>query len=258
MNNKNFNKFKIIFFLLLFCFNANSSEQFQFEVTEIEILENGNLFKGIKRGTIQTNGGIIIKADNFVYDKITNIINAEGKVKIEDKINNYTIFSEKLIYKKNEEFIITDGNSKALDEKNKVITAKKFTYNKILNILNAEGNARIEDISEDYVIYSGYITYYKNDEKITTKGETEADIKSEYNIKSRDVVYLEKLKKLSSKQKTVLKDSNSQIYFLDEFDYLIDKSLFKANIFPLFILFEEFELSFISVGLNLNEIFGVK
>tara|TARA_X000000950_G_C13909508_1_gene658388 strand:+ start:1183 stop:3834 length:2652 start_codon:yes stop_codon:yes gene_type:complete len=224
MNNKNFNKFKIIFFLLLFCFNANSSEQFQFEVTEIEILENGNLFKGIKRGTIQTNGGIIIKADNFVYDKITNIINAEGKVEIEDKINNYTIFSEKLIYKKNEEFIITDGNSKALDEKNKVITAKKFTYNKILNILNAEGNARIEDISEDYVIYSGYITYYKNDEKITTKGETEADIKSEYNIKSRDVVYLEKLKKLSSKQKTVLKDSNSQIYFLDEFDYLIDKS----------------------------------
>ena len=44
-----------------------AEEQFNFDITEIEILENGNLFKGIKRGTITSNNGIIINADYFEY-----------------------------------------------------------------------------------------------------------------------------------------------------------------------------------------------
>ena len=219
----------LIFFFTLYCFNVNSSEQFQFEVTEIEILENGNLFKGIKRGTIKTIDGIIIDADNFIYNKITNTINAEGNVEIEDKVNNYKIFSDKLIYKKNEEIIITDGNSKALDQNNKVITANKFKYNKISNVINAEGNARIEDNKEDYIILAEHITYFKNDEIITTKGKTKAKIKSKYDIKSKDVVYLSKIKKLSSAEKTILEDGNSQIYYLDKFVYLIDAGILKGE-----------------------------
>ena len=219
----------LFFFLILNYSNVSSSEQFQFDVTEVEILENGNLFKGLKRGSIKTEDGIIIDADNFVYNKISNIVNAEGNIKLEDKINNYIIFSDKLIYKKNEEIIITDGNSKAIDQNNRVITARKFTYNKILNIINAEGNARIEDIEEDNVIFAENITYFKNDEIINTKGKTKAKIKSRYNIKSKDVVYLPKLKRLSSVKKTTLEDGNSQIYYLDQFDYSIDEALLKGK-----------------------------
>ena len=40
----------LVFFFILNYSNVSSSEQFQFEVTEVEILENGNLFKGLKRG----------------------------------------------------------------------------------------------------------------------------------------------------------------------------------------------------------------
>ena len=36
------NKFIIFLFFYLFSFNALSSDQFTFDVTEIEILENGN------------------------------------------------------------------------------------------------------------------------------------------------------------------------------------------------------------------------
>ena len=158
---KKIHKLILIFFFTLYSFNVISSEQFQFDVTEIEILENGNLIKGLKEGTIKTADGIIIDADYFVYNKISNIVIAEGNIKLEDKINNHIIFSDKLIYKKNEEIIITDGNSKAIDQNNRVITARKFTYNKILNIINAEGNARIEDIDEDNVIFAENITYFK-------------------------------------------------------------------------------------------------
>ena len=229
MNNNKSYKLILFFFFIIFCLNANSSEQFNFEATEVEILENGNLFKGLKRGIITTNDGFVIEANNFVYNKITNIVNAEGEVKAEDRLNKNTIFADKLIYKKNEEIIIAEGNSKAFDKKGKIIAAKKFTYNKILNILKAEGNAQIEDNNEDYTVNSEHITYFINDQKIVTKGETKSKIQSKYNIKSKDVLYLEKEKKFSSKNKTIIEDDNDQIYYLDEFVYFIDKALLKGK-----------------------------
>ena len=49
------NMFKLILilFFLFFSFNANSVDQFNFDVTEVEIIENGNKFIG-KRGKITT------------------------------------------------------------------------------------------------------------------------------------------------------------------------------------------------------------
>ena len=41
-------KFISVLFFCLFFYNAYSSEQFNFDVTEIEITENGNKFKGKK------------------------------------------------------------------------------------------------------------------------------------------------------------------------------------------------------------------
>ena len=46
----NLNKIIIFTFFFLFISNVYSSEQFNFDVTEIEILENGNKFVGTKRG----------------------------------------------------------------------------------------------------------------------------------------------------------------------------------------------------------------
>ena len=82
------NKIYILIFLALFNFSliekAYSAEQFNFNVTEIEILEDGNLFKGIKRGTISSDAGIIINADYFEYNKLLNQLKAQGNVKIID------------------------------------------------------------------------------------------------------------------------------------------------------------------------------
>ena len=64
----------LIFLVLSSPAKSNASNGFNFNVTEIEILNNGNLVKGLKRGTINTDNGITIKADEFIYDKITNIL----------------------------------------------------------------------------------------------------------------------------------------------------------------------------------------
>ena len=83
-------KFIIIIILSnIFFLKSYSEIQFNFDVTNIEILQNGNIYKGTKRGEFTTNNGIIINADLFEYDKSLNILNAKGNVKIEDTIENY-------------------------------------------------------------------------------------------------------------------------------------------------------------------------
>ena len=229
MKNKIFFNFAVIFLWCLTSLNSNSVEQFNFNVTEVEILENGNKYKGLKRGIITTNDGVIITADTFEYDKPLNILNAKGNVKIEDTIEDYIIYAQDITYLRNEEKIYTRDQSKAIDKKRQIITADTFEYDKLLNILNAKGNVKIEDTIEDYIIYAQDITYLRNEEKIYTLGKTTADIKSTYNIKSKNVTFLVNVRKLSSKDKTTIKDKNSQIYYLDEFKYLINKNLLKGK-----------------------------
>ena len=124
-------KILIIFFLNIFiCVNANSLEQFNFDVTEIEILEKGNLIKGLKKGKITTDNNIFIDADSFTYNKITNILDANGNVEIFDNEKKIRIFSDNIRYLKNEERIITNGNSRAINNQGIIINAEVFDYKK--------------------------------------------------------------------------------------------------------------------------------
>ena len=227
-NNFYFKIFSIFFVSILLTFKVNA-EQFDFKVKEIEILNNGNLFKGLKRGIIKTDNGITIEADNFVYNKISNILNASGAVKIDDDVNKYIIFSDKITYRKNEEIIFTTGNSKASDNNKKIIKADDFTYNKVLETLNAKKNVEVEDGINNYRLFSEEITYDRKEEKIFSKGKTKAIIESKYNFEGENILFLLKPKKLSSKNKTKITDSTSQLYLLDEFLYSIDDEILKGK-----------------------------
>ena len=65
--------------------------------------------------------------------------------------------------------------------------------------------------------------------EILTKGFTEANIESEYNIKSKNVTYLLDSRELISKNKSTVKDGNNQIYYLDEFIFFVNNSLLKGK-----------------------------
>ncbi|MFL2894924.1 MAG: LPS-assembly protein LptD [Candidatus Pelagibacter sp.] len=111
------NKILIILIIILNNFvysNSFGNDELNFDVTEIEILDGGNKIKGKKRGTITTNNGFIINADEFEYNKINNILSATGNIKIEDTLNNYSISSENVTYFKNSEKIEINGKSNSL------------------------------------------------------------------------------------------------------------------------------------------------
>ena len=166
-NNIQFFLFIIIFNCLI-TINAKSNEPFKFNVTEIEIIDNGNTIKGNKGGIVTTDSGLKIEANIFVYDKILNILNAQGNVKITDVVNDYQIFSEK-------------------------------------------------------------ITYIKKQEKIFTNGKTKAILESQYTFTSKNVLFLKNEMILSSSEKSSLDDGELNLYNFNEFEYSINEQILKAK-----------------------------
>jgi len=229
MINSFFRSLIISILLSLINLNAFGQDQFNFNITEVEILESGNIYNGYKRGTITTNDGLIITADRFKYNKTLNILNTYGDVIIFDSIEDSSIFSQKATYIKNEEKISTEGDSKAINENGITITADKLKYDKIQNIVNAYGNVQINNPLKDYTISAEETTYLKNEEKIFSKGITKAIVKSRYIIDSEDVVYLVNDNILRSKKNTFINDQRANYYYLDKFNFNINNEILKGD-----------------------------
>ena len=223
--------YKIILLLnfFLISLSATGQEQFNFSVTEIDILENGNIFIGKDRGVITSNDGIEINADKFEYNKRKNILKASGNVKIIDMTNNYEIYTQNITYKKNNNFIITNKQSKAIDLINGIeIDAEVFKYNLKENIITAENDAIIKDNIKNYKISSNFISYLKSKKEIYTKGKTFAEIFSKYKLESENVTLLIDSMELYSQEKTRITDKLN-LYELEKFKYSINKEELKGE-----------------------------
>ena len=261
MKNKFF-LIKVYLVLSFFLFsNLNSEENFFFNISEIEITQNGNLFKGTNGGEAYTNDGISIIANSFEYNKLNQHLKAKKEVKFKDKLKNLIIEADEISYLKNEEIIFAKGEVFVFDQiKNIQIFADSITYNKIDNeILSeknvnvivsqknisikaktinvnineekiaADGDVEFFDKINDIEVISDKITYIKNLEKIFTEGETKAVIQSKYKFQSKNVIYSNKDRKLRSSEKTNIEGQDFAMYELDNFIYDIDKEFLKGQ-----------------------------
>ncbi len=216
----------VLIISFLFILELMANEQFNFDVTEIEIKENGNKFFGKKGGVATTDDGLFIEANEFEYDKILNILKLKGKIKFNEDKKNFLIFADKATYLKNDEILYTEGNSKAINENGIIITANELRYNKIENVINANGNVKIIDPNIDTEIFAEKITYLKNEEKIFTNGKTKAIVESKYVFKSNDVIFFRNQMELISNNYSTIEEKKSAIYELEKFKYfIIDKVL---------------------------------
>ena len=228
------NKIKLVFltFILnLCCVNFIIAEEFIFKVTDLEILENNTIYKGNNGGIVTTrNNEIVITADTFIYNKLTTLLEAEGNVKLVDKIKDVIIESNKIFYLKDKEEIYTIGKSKATDGADIKIDANEyFKYHKLTSLIEAKGDVVLNDRIKDITIYTNEIFYLQNEEKIFTLGETNMDVKSKYKIKGSDLTLLRNKMILSSNEKATIKDNNSNVYNANEFKYFINQEILKGN-----------------------------
>ena len=109
------------------------------------------------------------------------------------------------------------------------ITSNDFDFDINKNIFNAIGNVKIEDSVEDYIIFANEITYFKNKDRITTKGETKSIIQSKYDFESYNVTLDRKIKKLRSKEESIIIDDNFNKYKLSNFIYSYDTKFLKGK-----------------------------
>ena len=185
------NSIKILFFLFLFISEILAKEQFTFDVTKIEITENGNKIIGTDRGLIKSNNGIFIEADNFEYNKKKNLLQVNGNVVINNSIKNYKIFSDKIKYLKNKNIISAENNIKIIDNDQRTITSNNILYNIDKNIFNIAGNVKFKDLKKNLEINSKEIKYFKNDEKIQGLGSTNVVLDELYKFKSNKEVIID-------------------------------------------------------------------
>src|SRR5210317_2164098 len=249
MKNKLKNYISILFCFFLFHKTVSANESFVFNVTEIEIIENGNQIYGYKGGTATSEDGSTISAQNLFYNKLTNILETSGNVKYIDREKNIVITADKATYLKNDEKIYTTGNSKAVNQNN-IITASSLEYNKIKNIFKAKKKVVVNDLEKETTIYADEITYLKNDDKVFTKGKTKALIENKYKFYSEDVSYFRNLGDLISQKESSVEDDNGNIYKVKNFKYNISKEILKGKEVQVLAKVEENKIDqyFISEG----------
>tara|TARA_B110000027_G_scaffold130920_1_gene154433 strand:- start:1028 stop:3538 length:2511 start_codon:yes stop_codon:yes gene_type:complete len=187
------NKFRTIFLVVMIILNCHFTfaDEFVFEVTDLEITEKGNIYRGNNRGKITTNNQLELISDNFEYIKKINRLEANGNVVFFDPINNVVIKAEKIFYLKNQEKIYTVGKT-FIEVSNKYnFEGYNLTLLKNELIIFSKEQAIITD--DDLNIYElDQFEYSINKEilkgvkiKVTTRNELNTD-KSFFTIQNND------------------------------------------------------------------------
>jgi len=162
MKNK-FSYLIINFLIIFFIFpNVVAIEQFNFDITEIEIKENGNKFIGKKRGLIKSNDGLEIEANEFEYDKLKNILYASGNIKILDKKNKITLYSNNIIYSKNYEIIVSKGKTKSFIDNEYTFFSEDIEFNRNSMEVSSLKDSKIVDSKSKIYEFNKY-KFYVND-----------------------------------------------------------------------------------------------
>ena len=68
--------------------------------------------KFLQKSSEAENQNTKIKANEFKYDKILNVLNAKGNVKVINNLKDFIIFAEDVTYEKNLEKISSKGLKK--------------------------------------------------------------------------------------------------------------------------------------------------
>ena len=139
----------IISFISIFIFLFNNiisyADDFEFQASEIIILENGNLVKAKDGAQILSNDGIIINSKEFEYDKIKNVLVATGNVRVVDDINQLILSAPKIFYDKNNEIITTNQTTNILIKDQYKINSNSIIFDRKKMEVMSETKTKIND-----------------------------------------------------------------------------------------------------------------
>ena len=183
------NKFVTFFLILLFSLsNLNQvlAEEFIFEISDLDIMDNGNVYKGNNRGTVRTNNKLELISNNFEYLKKINRLEANGDVQLFDLNNDITINAQQIFYFKNEERILTLGKTLIKVSDKYDIEGYDLTFLRDKLILSSKKRGVITDSESN--IYKLENFQYSIDKEIL-KGENIVAITNDKQNKSDEFFF---------------------------------------------------------------------
>ncbi len=186
------NKFLLLIIFFLFTPEISIAEQFRFETTKIEFLENGNIIKATNGRAINSEKDIEIQADVFNYNKDLDTLRASNGIAHYKSENLKISFSEIMLDQKN--FIsIARNNVEIVDLKNNIIVKSdliEFDNNK--GIIKSSIHSEIIDSDQNILTADNVIYDLKN--HIIKLDNTFLKDKNE-NIFNIEIAFLDVLKK---------------------------------------------------------------
>tara|TARA_B110000503_G_scaffold111943_1_gene167693 strand:- start:2960 stop:5410 length:2451 start_codon:yes stop_codon:yes gene_type:complete len=205
------NKFITIFLILIFSLNfcrLSKAEEFIFNVTDIEIVDNGNVYKGNNRGEITTKNQLKIISNNFEYLKKINRLEANGDVELTDIKNNIIINAEKIFYLKGEEKIYTLGKTLINVSDKYNIEGSDITLLKNKMLLSSNKKATIYD--NNSTIYKLNKFEYSINEEILKA--LDISVKTNSNKNNSDEYFFETAFLNLKENKFLAKDINVRLH----------------------------------------------
>ena len=139
------------------------------------------------------------------------------------------IFNGPLINSDNENIIKAINGVNVVDPSGLIINSDEIEFNKETSLLIAKGNVVVFDKINNNTLRSNEIIYNKLSNIINTKNFTIIEIDKTHIIETSNIIYDANLKKISSKNKTTIKDMINNEILVSEFNYSILDKIFKAE-----------------------------
>ena len=129
-----------------------------------------------------------------------------------DKSNNTSIFKDGVIIKTSDD---------------KILKSDYVKYDKSKGFLILNNNIEVED-GEKNIIKANQAEYFEKDKIFKTIGSTYIETPSGYLIEGEDFIFDNKKKSINSEKKSIIKDSDGNRIYLQNFNYQTQEFIFKS------------------------------
>ena len=160
------NNFIIIFLIFILSFNINNyvkSEELIFESDKIELRDNGNIIEAKDGVEIKGVSNIEIRAESSLYNNLSSELLLKENVLFYDSYKDIEITSNKVLYKRKTEKIISSGKTQIQLSDYKIITGS-IEYLKKENIIQSSSKTILLDKFNNQVNVSDF--KYLTDKKL--------------------------------------------------------------------------------------------
>lgn len=194
------------FILFFSCFKV-ISEEVEFEASNLDIKDNGNIIFAYNSKTLIPSEKVKITSDKVRYNKNTEIILFTKNVIFKDLISNIVIKGSKVTYNKDKNLIYSEGNT-IIDVENKYnIKSKNIYFNRNSNEIFSDEKTVVEDNKQNIYKLDEKFLFNINKELIRSERSTIIDSEQNKYIFDNILINLSTNELVGKELKVEFKDS---------------------------------------------------